>query len=153
MDSLEVQWRHGGAVLLLFSGLHGREISVPSQEFAGSKPKPVAQWTRFEAQFTSSGKYDNPVQKVQLKVEFIPPSGKKRMVLAFWDRGKTWRVRFSPNEKGKWMYRTRCSREATLKSRVNAEWFGPATGWRKSAGQVENKGVRELRFCGCGTVC
>ena len=72
----------------------------------------VPQWARFEAQFTSAAEYENPVQDVQLEVEFTSARGNKQTVLAFWDGGKTWKVRFSPDETGKWTYRTRCSREA-----------------------------------------
>jgi hypothetical protein len=72
----------------------------------------IPQWTRFAAQFTSAAEYDNPVQDVQVEVEFTSASGKSQTVLAFWDGGKVWKVRFSPADTGKWTYRTRCSREA-----------------------------------------
>ncbi|MHC4488564.1 MAG: DUF5060 domain-containing protein, partial [Planctomycetota bacterium] len=71
--------------------------------------KQVEQWTRFEDTFQSTNDYDNPVQEVKLRVEFTSPSSKKRTILAFWDGGRTWRVRFSPDELGKWSYRTSCS--------------------------------------------
>ncbi len=64
---------------------------------------------RFESRFTSDSDYANPVQEVKLRVEFTSPSGKKRSVLGFWDGGRTWRVRFSPDETGQWSYRTSCS--------------------------------------------
>jgi hypothetical protein len=47
-----------------------------------------------------------------VEVEFTAPSGKKQTHLAYWDGGQTWKVRFSPDETGKWTYRTRSSREA-----------------------------------------
>lgn len=67
----------------------------------------VAQWSRFETQFTSSSSYENPVQDLQLEVMFTSPTGKHHAVMGFWDGGKTWRVRFSPEEEGKWTYQTR----------------------------------------------
>jgi hypothetical protein len=70
-------------------------------------PNNVAQWTRFETQFTSARDYASPLQDVQLEVEFVSPSGQKEKVLAFWDGGRTWRVRFSPDQLGEWSYRTR----------------------------------------------
>jgi hypothetical protein len=69
----------------------------------------VAQWTRFQAEFTSSRVYENPVQDVQMEIEFTSPSGKKSTVLGFWDGDRKWKVRFSPDEAGKWTYRTRTS--------------------------------------------
>lgn len=65
----------------------------------------VAIWTVFEASFTSTVQYDNPLQDLEATVEFMSPSGKKSSSLAFWDGGKTWRVRFSPDELGNWTYR------------------------------------------------
>jgi hypothetical protein len=70
----------------------------------------VPQWTRFEAAFTSSANYENPVQDAQMEVDFSSPSGKQITVLGFWDGDTNWKVRFSPDEIGKWTYRTRASR-------------------------------------------
>ncbi|HUT46293.1 MAG TPA: DUF4038 domain-containing protein [Sedimentisphaerales bacterium] len=70
---------------------------------------PIEQWSRFEQSFTSSTNYDNPVQQIKLKVEFTSPNKSKRTLLAFWDGGRAWRVRFSPDEQGEWTYKTACS--------------------------------------------
>lgn len=88
------------------------------------------QWTRFEAQFTSSVEYENPVQDVRVEAEFTAPSGKKRTVVAFWDGGKVWRVRFSPDKTGEWTYRTSCSDESNggLHARTGEFSCGPYTG-------------------------
>lgn len=69
-------------------------------------------WTRFEAEFASTADYENPVQDVELQVTFKSPSGKETTVLGFWDGGKAWRVRFSPDEKGEWKYATQASNES-----------------------------------------
>ena len=69
----------------------------------------VEQWTRFEDTFHSSKDYNNPVQDIKVTVEFTSPGGNKRMFLAFWDGNRVWRVRFSPDEPGKWTYKTLCS--------------------------------------------
>jgi len=69
----------------------------------------VEQWTRFEQTLTSSKDYDNPVQDIKVKVEFTSPSRNKRTLLAFWDGGRRWRVRFSPDERGRWTHKTLCS--------------------------------------------
>ena len=72
----------------------------------------VEQWTRFEEMFTSSKDYDNPVQDIKVKVEFTSPGKNNRTLLAFWDGGRLWRVRFSPDEAGRWTYKTICSDES-----------------------------------------
>lgn len=83
--------------------------SLPAATAGQKPPVQAPQWTRFEAQFTSSAEYQNPVQDVRLDVAFTAPSGKAHEVMAFWDGGKTWKVRFSPEELDKWTYRTRSS--------------------------------------------
>lgn len=69
----------------------------------------VPQWTRFESTLESSVEYDNPVQRAKVQVVFTAPGGHTRTILAFWDGGRTWRVRFSPDELGDWSYETSCS--------------------------------------------
>jgi len=57
----------------------------------------------------SSVGYENPVQDVRVTVTFKSPNGKTRTVLGFWNGGKQWGIRFSPDEVGQWTYRTQCS--------------------------------------------
>lgn len=67
---------------------------------------------RFEREFTSAVDYRNGLQDVRLEVEFTSPSGKMHTVPAFWDGGRTWRVRFPPEEIGNWTFRTRSSEQS-----------------------------------------
>jgi hypothetical protein len=69
----------------------------------------VGQWGRFEQSFKSSVAYDNPFQQCTLQVSFTSPNGETNEVYGFWDGGSTWRVRFSPDQPGRWTYRTTCS--------------------------------------------
>ncbi len=69
----------------------------------------VSQWTRFQTQFTSSADYENPVQDVRVQVDFTAPDGGKHTIPGFWDGGRTWKVRFSPEQMGTWNYRSHCS--------------------------------------------
>jgi hypothetical protein len=69
----------------------------------------VAKWDRFEQTFKSRVEYENPAQEAELRVVFTSPSGESRLVYGFWDGGRTWRVRFAPNEVGRWIYSTSCS--------------------------------------------
>lgn len=76
---------------------------------ASAKTPLVAEWGRFEQTFKSSVRYDNPPQQCELRVTFISPRGETNSVFGFWDGGRTWRVRFSPNFTGRWTYKTTCS--------------------------------------------
>lgn len=69
----------------------------------------IEQWNIFETQFTSSKRYENPVQDVKIEVTFVSPSQDVRTFLAFWNGDDEWRVRFSPDEIGRWIYLTSCS--------------------------------------------
>ncbi len=69
----------------------------------------VPKWQRFEARFDSSANYGNPPQEAQLTAVFTSPKGEPRKVYGFWDGAKIWRVRFMPDETGRWTYKTICS--------------------------------------------
>src|SRR5436305_13686959 len=69
----------------------------------------VPKWDRFEETLQSSVAYANPVQEASLTATFTSPKGDTRKVYGFWDGGKIWRVRFKPNETGRWSYTTSCS--------------------------------------------
>lgn len=69
----------------------------------------VPVWTRFEVELASGKDYGNPPLEVEVMAEFSAPDGTKTTVPAFWDYGRSWKVRFSPNQIGKWSYRTTSS--------------------------------------------
>src|SRR5262249_31201978 len=46
---------------------------------------------------------------VAITAEIRGPSGEQRQARGFWDGGRTWRIRFSPDVPGTWTYRTTCS--------------------------------------------
>jgi hypothetical protein len=69
----------------------------------------VAKWGRFEQSLKSSVVYGNALQEATLSVFFTSPLGETNQVYGFWDGGKTWRVRFSPNLPGRWSFKTACS--------------------------------------------
>jgi hypothetical protein len=69
----------------------------------------VPKWSVFERAFESAVAYNNPLQQTTLRVTFTSPLGDKREVEGFWDGEQTWRVRFSPNQMGRWNYATVCS--------------------------------------------
>jgi len=57
-----------------------------------------------ELGFSSSRDYPNPLIP-EVRVEFAGPNGRREEVLAFWDGGRSWKVRFSPEAAGRWSYR------------------------------------------------
>jgi hypothetical protein len=75
----------------------------------GGRAVLVPKWERYERTFRSSVGYENPLQEAELRVVFTSPSGESRLVYGFWDGGRTWRVRFAPNEVGRWIYSTSSS--------------------------------------------
>lgn len=58
---------------------------------------------RFEATFIAN---DQPPPNTQLTVTFTGPGGDARSIPAFWDGGRTWKVRFRPDAEGNWSYTT-----------------------------------------------
>ncbi len=71
----------------------------------------VPQWGRFEAAFSAA---EDTSPDADFTVEFTSPSGRRRTVPGFWDGGRTWRVRFLPDEEGTWRYRSRAKRDTGL---------------------------------------
>ncbi len=82
-------------------------LKAAAAVWTGAEPR-VPKWTRFETSFTSARDYEYPLE-TELRVSFRAPSGAVRVVRGFWDGGRTWRVRFAPNETGRWTFTTECS--------------------------------------------
>lgn len=62
-------------------------------------------WGRWEQSFVADNDAE-PDPATGLIVRLLAPSGKRRVISAFWDGGRVWRVRFMPDEPGRWRYRT-----------------------------------------------
>ncbi|MEA4917786.1 DUF4038 domain-containing protein [Proteiniphilum sp.] len=78
--------------------------------FLSGNNSKIEKWHKKEFVFESRQSYDNPLYDVDFfGAEFISPSGKKMIVRGFWDGGTTWKIRFMPDETGRWKYRTVCS--------------------------------------------
>jgi len=72
----------------------------------------IGVWMRYEQSFKSEKSYENPLYDVQaFRVRFTSPTGRVRTISGFWDGGRDWKVRFCPDEKGTWTFRTTCSDE------------------------------------------
>jgi hypothetical protein len=90
--------------LLTAPGAAGGDTSAP----AGSER--VERWGRFEAAFESTVGYEDPLHDLErFAVRFVSPTGRTRTVPGFWDGGRLFRVRFSPDEEGAWNWETDAS--------------------------------------------
>src|SRR5262245_14378483 len=71
---------------------------------ASANAESVPIWSRWEHSFSASGEAS---PETEFAVKLTSPTKKTLIVTGFWDGGTTWRVRFMPNEIGKWTYQTR----------------------------------------------
>jgi hypothetical protein len=88
------------------------------------------QWDPVELTFTSTRERANPYTEVDLHVEFAGPDGTVLIRPAFWDGGRTWRVRFAAPATGGWAWRSVCSEatDAGLHDRRGALQVAPYDG-------------------------
>jgi Protein of unknown function (DUF4038)/Domain of unknown function (DUF5060)/Putative collagen-binding domain of a collagenase len=88
----------------------------------------VEKWGVFEREIRTSVSYPDPLRRIELNVEFTSPQGNKIKSYGFWDGGRVWKIRFSPNLPGKWTYETSCSDPAnTNLHKVKGEFLCVAT--------------------------
>jgi hypothetical protein len=93
----------------LFLGLLG----ALALSCAGERVQVAEQWQEVELVFESSDAYENSYTAVEMHVDFTGADGITIRRPAFWDGGKTWRVRFaSPVSEGNWAWRSYCSNQA-----------------------------------------
>lgn len=75
--------------------------------------KVVGLYERYEIVFESAVPVRNPIQDVDLRVEFRHLDGDHpstvSIVRAFWDGGNIWRARFAPSHSGRWSWSSTCS--------------------------------------------
>ena len=108
MRNVIFTWSRFAALALLLA-----PAGVPTAA-ASAKTPVIAKWGRFEQAFKSSVVYSNAVQEASLTVAFTSPLGDTSEADGFWDGGKIWRVRFSPDQPGRWKFKTTCSDTANL---------------------------------------
>jgi hypothetical protein len=64
----------------------------------------VGRWARFEASVKNAKKYRDPFADAVLDVTYESPDGKKTKFWGFYDGGRTWKIRFTPDRVGMWKY-------------------------------------------------
>ncbi|MEU7836993.1 DUF4038 domain-containing protein [Nonomuraea sp. NPDC049129] len=70
-------------------------------------PTATPWWTN-ELAFEAAREHVNPYRDLDVQVVFTGPGDVQVRRPAFWDGGRTWRVRFAPTAPGRWSYRTTC---------------------------------------------
>lgn len=80
-------------------------VSLVCLEFTSSRllGDDVGKWDRWEHSFTAS---DKTPESADVSVTLTSPSGKIFQRRTFWDGGRTWKVRFKPDEIGIWKFST-----------------------------------------------
>ena len=68
---------------------------------------PVAIWRTVELAFESDRDVVDPYRDVDAEAVFAGPGGIQIRRPAFWDGGRTWRVRFAPTRPGPWRFSAR----------------------------------------------
>lgn len=69
----------------------------------------VKQWDRFEHAFDNPRSYDDPYRDVELDATFTRPNGTSIRFWGFYDGESTWRLRFMPDQVGRWKFSARFS--------------------------------------------
>jgi Domain of unknown function (DUF5060) len=64
----------------------------------------VPRYGLFELSLRHRGRYENAFVDVPVACVFTAPSGSRRNVQGFYYRGDMWKVRFAPDEIGRWTY-------------------------------------------------
>ncbi|WP_327432063.1 DUF5060 domain-containing protein [Streptomyces sp. NBC_01236] len=96
-----------------FDGRRRYEAGTSRDDFEDDDPMtlPVPAWEQAELTFTAEHDHTRPYTDVEMWADFThTPTGTVLRRPAFWDGGRTWRIRFaSPEAEGEWVWRTRCS--------------------------------------------
>jgi hypothetical protein len=81
--------------------------SLAGQEAPRGTAREVPRFGIFEESFSQDRDHDNPYVEIAAQAIFTPPGGGERSIPLFWDGGKQWRVRFSPDVPGAWRWSIR----------------------------------------------
>lgn len=76
-------------------------------------PAKIGRFEPLEVSLQASGSYGNPYQELTADATFTSPSGVTKSIPLYWDGGKEWKFRFSPDAVGRWTWSAK-SRDAGL---------------------------------------
>ncbi|MHC4739289.1 MAG: DUF5060 domain-containing protein [Planctomycetota bacterium] len=95
----------------IFRKLRNAVLFLAAVSASGCGTPAVPLYGLFETEVVNKTCYDNPFAEVELKAEFVSPSGKKVDFFGFYDgdgkggqNGCIWKQRFMPDEVGLWRY-------------------------------------------------
>lgn len=91
----------GGFLCLLLLGASLARVGAAAESPA------VDRFDIFEKAFNAEGDYANPYTGLEAEAEIRRPDGTTWNVPLFWDGGKTWKMRVSPDFVGNWTWRVR----------------------------------------------
>src|SRR5688500_2300838 len=94
MPSSGIGTRAGLLLLFVLSSSSLNAQTVPS----------VGQWERFEVAAANTKSYSDPYVDVSLNVTYTRPDGSTVAFWGFYDGGSTWKIRFMPDQLGRWQY-------------------------------------------------
>lgn len=110
----------------------------------------VKVFKRIEIVLHSDKKYENPFLDVDIDAVFTHESGKKISLPGFWNGKDEWKVRFSPDEAGKWEYVVTCTDKdntsLTDTGVINAISAKPETELEKHGYPTITPGKRHLTY-------
>ena len=110
----------------LFFRLSGLVCLIIMTVAANAESIPI--WSRWDHSLTAS---DAASPETEFAVKFTSPTKRTLIVTGFWDGGTTWRVRFMPDEAGKWTYQTRSVPRVSGLDGQAGEFTIPPQGSRK----------------------
>ncbi len=91
-------------VIILFFLLQISNVVAQHENKNAQLPK-IEQWSRFELEIVNTRTYQDSYRDVELQCWLTSPEGRDIAFWGFYDGDQTWKVRFSPDEPGKWMYK------------------------------------------------
>jgi Domain of unknown function (DUF5060) len=92
------------AIALTLVSCSGRPLPADVFVTALSNPESVPCYGILELSFQHNGSYDNSFFDVTIEAVFTTPSGAQRRISGFYYGDEVWKVRFRPDEPGRWTY-------------------------------------------------
>jgi hypothetical protein len=118
---------HASEVKRIVSSQDKEGLSSRSNTEPQAQQEPVAvKFGVYEQELLQAGTYSNPYRHVKADVELTSPTGIKKNIPMFWDGGRSWKFRFSPDEMGTWNWKC-TSNDAGLNGKRGAFVVGSSS--------------------------
>lgn len=105
MPGMYTKWIFFGVLILC---VQAGKAGSPEVTFIGSNADSIGLYEKFEVGLNFKAEFVNPFDPDEIDVTsvFTAPSGKQWTIHGFYDNANStlWKVRFAPNEEGKWSY-------------------------------------------------